>query len=667
MAVLTTGPREILGALRSSRGLAVLCACLLGLLAAACGDGRNPGAVVSDGAKVPAITANPTGRPVIFVGLDGADWQFLDPLIIRGVMPNLAQLVREGESGILETQHPPLSPLVWTSMMTGRSPLEHRILDFTRFNPASGVREPITSDERAVPAIWDMAHGAGLATSVIGMWATFPATDTGGLMVSDRVVQYGSTSPEAVSPPARASVVASARAAAEESVNFGALASFLPSLQPDEFVKATATDPGEAYREPISALRRIVIETRLTQSLALLGWQDRPRLEIVYFEGTDTIGHEFAPFAPPRQDTIAAPLYERLHAVPERYFAEIDRDLGELRDAAAAAGAVLMIASDHGFRWSEGRPLELSSLAAASAARWHRDDGIFVLWRPGAPRRGEWSTRPHGSARQVCATLLALLGLPAASGSDLGPLPGATASPGGAIDYAASFHSTPPNPRGRTAVEPSDEELSRLRALGYVGGADATTGRLAGSTRTPPSFNNEGLLLREQGKTQPAAAAFQQALALDPHYASAAWNLSDLLAGEGREPERADALLLQAVDDGLPEGAERLVARAAAYRTAQGAQRSVRLLDDAVRRLPRQAPLWLYRGRYRLELQDCAGAREDFARSVTLDRKSALGQASLGTAALCLGDTAGARRAFTESLRLDPNQPELRKMLAGGR
>src|SRR3954470_14517165 len=99
--------------------------------------------------------APPPAPRVIFVGLDGADWQLLDRLTADGTMPNLAALERDGARGPLLTQHPPLSPLVWTTMMTGVSPLRHRTLDSPRYTRARGRREPITSDERAVPAIWN--------------------------------------------------------------------------------------------------------------------------------------------------------------------------------------------------------------------------------------------------------------------------------------------------------------------------------------------------------------------------------------------------------------------------------------------------------------------------------------------------------------------------------
>ena len=83
------------------------------------------------------IPSSPDGRRVIFVGLDGADWSLLDRYAADGTMPALARLNREGASGTLTTIHPPLSPLIWTTMLTGVSPLEHRILDFLRVNPAS--------------------------------------------------------------------------------------------------------------------------------------------------------------------------------------------------------------------------------------------------------------------------------------------------------------------------------------------------------------------------------------------------------------------------------------------------------------------------------------------------------------------------------------------------
>ena len=51
---------------------------------------------------VPEIASQTTNaKPVIFIGLDGADWQLLDRLMRDGAMPNLQSLVREGTAGDL--------------------------------------------------------------------------------------------------------------------------------------------------------------------------------------------------------------------------------------------------------------------------------------------------------------------------------------------------------------------------------------------------------------------------------------------------------------------------------------------------------------------------------------------------------------------------------------
>src|SRR5438270_13321448 len=130
---------------------------------------------------------HPPPPRVLLLGLDGADWHLLDQYCADGTMPNLAALVRSGDKRVLLTQHPPLSPLVWTTMMTGVSPLQHRILDFTRFDPVTRRREPITSDERAVPAIWNMATLRGKKAGVFGMWATDPPET--GVIVSQSMIR----------------------------------------------------------------------------------------------------------------------------------------------------------------------------------------------------------------------------------------------------------------------------------------------------------------------------------------------------------------------------------------------------------------------------------------------------------------------------------------------
>lgn len=592
--------------------------------------------------------------PVLFLGLDGADWQLLDPYLKDGTMPNLAALAQEGRTGVLATIQPPLSPLVWTTMMTGASPLEHGILDFTRRNPKTGAEEPITRAERRVPAVWNLADLEGRSSAIFGMWATWPAEPVRGLMVADRFFSFTSKDrpPGIVHPPDREAWARQVLDRVENETGYDDLHAYLPWLDRAAYDEAAARpDP---YAHPVSALRRILVETRAYDALAR-SWTEKetPDLTVLYFQGTDTIGHVFAPYAPPRRPEVSEEDFERYRRVPELYFAEVDRLLGAWRKWADERGAVLMIASDHGFLWGDGRPHNLESAKAATAGLWHRDEGIYLLKGPGVdPAKGP-GERGRGRVDQVCATLLALLGLP--PGQDVAgpPLPGSPASDGKPVDYRAGWK---PAPVPDLPTAGGEEEVAKLRALGYLGGLGSDSARGSG-TRTPASFNNEGLLLRQAGRTAEAARAFERAIALAPAQASALWNLSELL--ESSDRDRSDGLLIQAVEAGLPNGAERLLGR---VRQADP-DRRLRLLDRALAVRSDEPKLWLARGQARFERKDCRPALADFEKAATLAPAERLAWNGAGLASLCLEDPAGAARAFRRSLAIDPGQPEIREVL----
>jgi Flp pilus assembly protein TadD len=609
----------------------------------------------------------PPRRPVIFLGLDAADWSLLDDYMARGVMPNLARLSAEGTSGRIKTLSPPLSPLVWTTMMTGVSPLEHGILDFVQYDAASGVKEPITSTERRVPAIWNMANAGGKRAAVFGMWATFPAESIDGLVVSDRLFTflYKEKAPPGgtVFPPDREAWAREGLARAERSADFAAVHAYFPWLSEVEYRKVADSD--DPYAQPVSALRRMLIETKVYGDLSL-DWikREHPDLAVVYLQATDTIGHVFAPYVAPRQPSIALADFDRYQRVPEQFFGAIDGLIGQYRDAARAAGGVLMIASDHGFVWGEGRPAKLSSVAAASAAKWHAPEGMYLIWGPGIPARPGHEAR--GGVQQVCATLLALLGLPNGRDVNGDPLDGAPAVSAPRADYAAGYHPAIARATDSTRATASREALANLRSLGYIGSgeSDAAPPGSRGSTRTPGSYNNEGVIFKERGKLPQAIQAFEKALSLDPNLGSAQWNLSDVLYAMGQDLERSDALLVRALAGGVPDGAKLLIGRAIAYQRNGQTSRSLELMTAAVASNANDPELWLFRGRYRIEGGDCRGAAEDFDRALALAPGDAAAHSASGLSRLCLGDRSGARRAFERSLEIDPSQPKVREYLA---
>lgn len=600
--------------------------------------------------------------PVIVIGLDAGDWQYLRFLMDRGAMPRLQGLMMEGTWGVLETETPALSPLLWTTMMTGVSPLEHGVLDFTRFHPASGTKEPITSDERKVPAVWNMATDGGRSVAVLGLWATYPAEPVHGTIVSDRFFTFlfaeDTPPPGVVWPKFREEMARRILAEVDAQVGYDDLRAYLPWLSQAEYGQhETSKNP---YDHPVGALRRILMETRLYDRIATeLLKSDLPDLSIIYLQGTDTIGHTFAPFVPPKQAEVTQEDYDRYNAVPEKYFREVDALIGRYRDLAAKHGARLAIVSDHGFHWFEDRPTQLSSFAQATAAKWHRREGIYLLWGPGvSPGRQE----PAG-LRRVGSTLLALAGLPSDPRLEGPPLPGTPASGAGTVDYRPHFE--PVKPVLTASGKAAEEEIAKLRALGYIGSGESLTSAAAGGgTRTAGSWNNEGLILRGDGKKEEAIAAFEKAIEVDPNLASALWNLSDSLFARN-ELDRSDEMLSRAFAHGLPEGRKYLIGRAIGYQRSGEIDRSIRLLESAVQAKPQDPELRMFRGRYRIEAGDCRGALEDFRVAQQIEPRNPTAWASAGLAANCLGDGRAAEAFFRQALALNPNDARLRAMVEG--
>jgi len=74
--------------------------------------------------------SRPPAKRVLLIGWDAADWVFLTPLLDAGKMPNLQRLIDGGTSGRIATLQPILSPILWTSIATGKRGDKHRILSF---------------------------------------------------------------------------------------------------------------------------------------------------------------------------------------------------------------------------------------------------------------------------------------------------------------------------------------------------------------------------------------------------------------------------------------------------------------------------------------------------------------------------------------------------------
>ncbi len=282
----------------------------------------------------------------------------------------------------------------------------------------------------------------------------------------------------------------------------------------------------------IVALSRILSATRVYQAAARdLYDRNLPDLMMLYIEGTDEIGHVFAPDTPPRLSCVSEDDFRRYQNAVAVYYGVVDRMLGQWMRRAEEDHATLVVQSDHGFKWGEDRSCERSSLNWSTAAYWHRLDGVFAAWgarvRPGK----ESGSRP--TMFDAAPTVLSLLGLPADRQMTGRPI-------------AAAFRDLPSlakkdlsagiTVRRVPAEQMSDAEKSeytkKLLALGYLSGSEARPLAPTGGERpgmTEGAWNNLGLYERETlGDLRSAREAFEKALALRPGYHSPMFNLAIL-------------------------------------------------------------------------------------------------------------------------------------------
>src|SRR5256885_285767 len=126
---------------------------------------------------------------LLLIGWDAADWKVIKPLLDAGQMPHLASLVAGGVHGNLATIYPALSPMLWTSIATGKRPYKHGIHGFSEPLPdGSGVR-PITILSRKTKAVWNILNQTGHRSIVVGWWPSHPAEPINGVMVSNHFEQ----------------------------------------------------------------------------------------------------------------------------------------------------------------------------------------------------------------------------------------------------------------------------------------------------------------------------------------------------------------------------------------------------------------------------------------------------------------------------------------------
>ncbi len=126
--------------------------------------------VMASGCRGAADVAPPPGK-VILIGVDGLEWRVVLDLVGEERLPVLTRLMREGSFGRLETLVPTFSPVIWTTVATGKLPKKHGIEDgewelvarYGSFDRVGFLRELIAKTGRAQPRFpveWGTSLGA---------------------------------------------------------------------------------------------------------------------------------------------------------------------------------------------------------------------------------------------------------------------------------------------------------------------------------------------------------------------------------------------------------------------------------------------------------------------------------------------------------------------------
>lgn len=434
--------------------------------------------------------------PVLIFAVDGLEWDVLLPLVQRGEAPAFAELMRRGVFGELESKRPTWSPVIWTTIATGKRPAKHGIEGFVYGVEVDGKLEPrvYNSGHRRTKAFWNILSDHGRSVDVVGWWITYPAEPIDGLMVSqtnttaalherDEGAILKGTLQEGVArqvwPEAREAGVLATLARVEASLDERLAAHYGRPPHPLGPLEQAVWDESRwAFRADETYLE--IIAERF----------DAPPADVtaVYVGGPDVVGHRFWRYAFPQlyAHPPAAEQVENFGGLLEAAYRRVDRALAQLLAKLPAETTVLVV-SDHGMQAEHtdaAFPPDAERQGRLSGGHNDAPPGVILAAGPriATPAAGgapiETLARADlprlGSVLDVLPTLLALLEVPL--GEDM---PGA---PMTSVLDAAWFAAHPVtrvpthdddawrevHARLKAESVDLDERLEQLRALGYI-------------------------------------------------------------------------------------------------------------------------------------------------------------------------------------------------------
>ncbi len=122
---------------------------------------------------------------LLIIGLDGATWSIIDPMIEQGKLPNLTRLIRNGTRCVATATEPVLSPIIWTSLACGKRPEKHGITHF--FDTSNHVR---------CRRLWDILERPDQPIGIFGWPVTWPPRSANGFIIPSLFARDNDTFPK---------------------------------------------------------------------------------------------------------------------------------------------------------------------------------------------------------------------------------------------------------------------------------------------------------------------------------------------------------------------------------------------------------------------------------------------------------------------------------------
>jgi predicted AlkP superfamily phosphohydrolase/phosphomutase len=262
---------------------------------------------------------------VLVIGLDGATFRIMRPLLDAGRLPVLGRLIAEGASGILKSTIPPHSSVAWPSFATGKNPGKHGVFYVLNTIPGSYQRRLVNSQSVRALTLWDLLSLRQRTVGIMDVPITFPARPVRGFLLA------GMMTPN------------------EESL-FTYPDSLYSELVQElgELPLEAALLPAAVRQGPVAALKAIVKLSESRRRAALYLMKSRPwDFFCVVFRGTDLIQHIMWRYMQEDLRALHPELSRKFEHTIEQFYIKMDRAVGELM-AEAGPGVTTIVMSDHG-------------------------------------------------------------------------------------------------------------------------------------------------------------------------------------------------------------------------------------------------------------------------------------------------------------------------------